>query len=86
MSVEHTKANIMETINFLSPKALDELEVFVDFLIFKEQPKVFETNRKIVKLEGLWKDLPFDINNEDIRQVRHGLTEQLKKRAARSNR
>jgi len=81
MSVEQTKANIMEAIDSLSSKALEELEVFVDFLRFKEQPKAFETTRKIVKLEGLWKDLPFDINDEDIRQVRHELTEQLKKRA-----
>ena len=39
-----------------------------------------KTPRKIAKLEGLWKDLPFDIKDEDIRQARHELTEQLEKR------
>ncbi len=80
MNVEQTRANIMEAIDSLSPKALGDLEVFIDFLRFKEQPKAFETTRKIVKLEGLWKDLPFDINDEDIRQMRHEFTEQLEKR------
>jgi len=50
-------------------------------LRFKEQPTDFETTRKVIKLEGLWKDLSFDINDKDIRQVRHELTEQLAKRA-----
>jgi hypothetical protein len=81
MNVEQNKANIMEAIDSLSPKALEELGVFIDFLRFKEQTKAFETTRKIIKLEGLWKDLPFDINDEDIRQARHELTEQLAKRA-----
>ncbi|MBC8232699.1 hypothetical protein H8E77_24385 [bacterium] len=53
MDVEQTKANIMEAMDSLSPKALEDLEVFIDFLRFKEQPKAFETTRKIIKLEGL---------------------------------
>ncbi len=73
MNIEQTKANIIEAIDFLSPKALEDLKSFVNFLQFKEQPEYSETAGKIVKLEGLWKDLPFDINDEDIRQARREL-------------
>ena len=73
--------NILETINELSPEALAELQLFLDFLCFKEQPKAFEkSSRNIVKLEGLWKDLPFDITDDDIRQVRREFTLSIQKR------
>ena len=73
--------NILETINELSPEALAELQLFLDFLQFKEQPKAFEKSfQNIVKLEGLWKDLPFDITDDDIRQVRREFTLSLQKR------
>jgi|RhiMetStandDraft_8_1073273.scaffolds.fasta_scaffold07442_2 hypothetical protein len=42
-----------------------------------------EQPRRVVQLEGLWKDVPFDISSEDIRQVRQELSEALKHRAER---
>ena len=81
MSIEQTKTRILEEIAKLSPEDLSELQLFLDFLQFKEQSKVFEkSSRKIVKLEGLWKDLPFDITDDDIRQVRREFTLSLQKR------
>jgi len=82
MNIEQPKTRILEAINELSPEALAELQLFLDFLQFKEQPKAFEKySRNIVKLEGLWKDLPFDITDDDIRQVRREFTLSLQKRA-----
>ncbi len=81
MNIEQTKTKILEAINALSPEALAELQLFLDFLRFKEQPKGFEKSfQKIVNLEGLWRDLPFDITDDDIRQVRRELTISLQKR------
>lgn len=81
MNIEQPKTRILEAINELSPEALAELQLFLDFLQFKEQPKAFEKySRNIVKLEGLWKDLPFDITDDDIRQVRREFTLSLQKR------
>ncbi|HIE27703.1 TPA: DUF2281 domain-containing protein [Candidatus Poribacteria bacterium] len=81
MNIEQTKTRILEAINELSPEDLAELQLFLDFLQFKEQPKAFEkSSQNIVKLEGLWKDLPFDITDDDIRQVRREFTLSLQKR------
>lgn len=81
MNIEQPKTRILEAINELSPEALKELQLSLDFLRFKEQPKAFErSSRNIVKLEGLWKDVPFDITDDDIRQVRHEFTLSMQKR------
>lgn len=42
-----------------------------------------ELPRRVVQLGGLWKDVPFDVSSEDIRQVRQELSEALKRRAER---
>ena len=42
-----------------------------------------EQSRRVVRLEGLWQDTPFDVSPEDIRQVRQELSEALKHRAER---
>lgn len=42
-----------------------------------------ERPRRVVQLGGLWKDVPFDVSAEDIRQVRRELSEGLKRRATR---
>jgi len=33
-----------------------------------------------MQLEGLWKDVPFDVNTDEIRQARRELSEGLKRR------
>ena len=36
---------------------------------------------RIVRLEGLWKDTPLNLTDEDFRQASHELSEALKRRA-----
>jgi hypothetical protein len=36
---------------------------------------------RVIQLEGLWKDVPFDISTDEIRQARRELSEALKHRA-----
>jgi hypothetical protein len=42
-----------------------------------------ERPERVVKLESLWKDIPFDVSTEDIREVRQELSEALKHRTER---
>ena len=39
-----------------------------------------ERSKCVVQLEGLWKDIPFDVSTEDIREVRRELSEALQRR------
>jgi len=36
--------------------------------------------KRVIQLGGLWKDVPFDISTDEIRQVRRELSEALKRR------
>jgi hypothetical protein len=38
---------------------------------------------RVVQLEGLWKDVPFDVSADEIRQARRELSEALERRAER---
>jgi predicted DNA-binding antitoxin AbrB/MazE fold protein len=40
-------------------------------------------SKRVIRLEGLWKDIPFDVSHEDIRQVRQKLSESLQRRTKR---
>jgi hypothetical protein len=37
--------------------------------------------KRVIQLEGLWKDIPFDITTDEIPQARRELSEALKRRA-----
>jgi hypothetical protein len=39
--------------------------------------------KRVIQLEGLWKDVPFDISTDEIRRARRELSEALKRRAER---
>jgi hypothetical protein len=39
--------------------------------------------KRVLQLEGLWKDVPFDISTDEIRQARRELSEGLKRRGER---
>ena len=43
----------------------------------REQPQ------RIVQLEGLWENVPFDVSTKDVRQVRGELSDALQRRAER---
>jgi hypothetical protein len=40
--------------------------------------------RNIIKLEGLWKRVPFDITDEDVREARQELGQQIATRARKA--
>ncbi len=42
-----------------------------------------ESSKHVVKSEGLWKDIPFDVSDEDIREVRRELSEAIRRRTER---
>jgi hypothetical protein len=42
-----------------------------------------ERSRRVVQLESLWTDIPFDVSPEDIREVRRELSEELQRRTER---
>jgi len=42
-----------------------------------------ESSKHVVRLEGLWKDIPFDVSDEDIREVRRELSEAIRRRTER---
>jgi hypothetical protein len=39
-----------------------------------------ERSKRVVQLERLWKDIPFDVSTEDIREARRELSEALQRR------
>jgi hypothetical protein len=39
--------------------------------------------KRVIRLEGLWKDIPFSITTDEIHQARRELSESLKHRAER---
>jgi hypothetical protein len=39
-----------------------------------------ERSKRVLQLESLWQDIPFDVSTEDIREVRRELSEALQRR------
>ena len=69
-----TKQGLYQTIESLPPKSLDELAVFLDFLAHKYQAS---QARAVIALGGLWKDVPFDVDDSHIRTLRRNITAHL---------
>lgn len=44
-------------------------------------PAGMDPSRHVVQLQGLWKDSPANLTDEDFRQASHDLSEALKRRA-----
>jgi len=82
MAAKTLKQQIHEAVETLPVQSLSELAHFVDYLQFKVsqgEPEELE----VVPLGGLWKDIPFDLTDEDIREVRREFTRRLEQRAKR---
>ena len=76
---------LLGTLNELSEDQVNEVEDFAEFLRAKTQrARTRRISRNIVKLEGLWKDVPFDIIDEDVRQARRELGQQIATRARKA--
>jgi hypothetical protein len=63
-----------KALHTLPVTAWDELLSFVRYLEFKYQRDLRDP---VVKLGGLWADVDFDVSDEDVRALRHRLTDQL---------
>ncbi len=72
-NVVATKQKIYQALQTLPPDALKEVERVVDNLQSK-------TPKPPLKLEGLWKDIPFDVDTRTIRRVRRELSRKILKR------
>ncbi len=76
----------LDTLNELSEHQVGEVEDFAEFLRMKAQcRRTSKGFRNIIKLEGLWKDLPFDITEEDVREARRELGQQIAQRAGKTH-
>ena len=70
-------SEIERTVRTLPPEAQKELQHFVDYLQHKYRTA---SPGDVVKLSGLWADVDFDVNDEDVRALRRRVTDQLLKK------
>lgn len=71
------RKKVYQTLDELPPEGFEELMRFLDFLKFKylaKQPP------EVMALGGLWKDLDFDVTDEDVRAMRQRVTIELLKK------
>ena len=72
-----TKQKILHTLNQLPPEGLEELARYLDFL--RSKYHVHEP-LKVVALGGVWKDLGFDVTEEEVRTLRERVTRRVLER------
>jgi len=76
-SKQALKQRVYQALEELPPESFEELVDFLDFLKFKYERK---PSGKVVALGGLWKDLEFDVSDEEIRELRREVTSQVLKK------
>jgi len=47
-------------------------------------PVGMDPSRRVVQIRGLWKDAPLNLTDTEFRQIRHELSEALKRRAEKA--
>ncbi len=71
--VQFAKREIYKALDKLPPEAIFKVaEVVKDFQ--EHHPK------KFISLEGIWKDIPFDVDNRTIRALRRRVSQRILKR------
>ena len=67
-TVRQLRNQIVRILADLPEESLAEVMSYVKYVRSrsKDQPEI----RRIVKLEGLWADTPFDITHEEVRELR----------------
>ena len=68
------KQKVYETIEQLPPGSFEELADFLDFLSYKYRNDDLGKN---VVLGGLWKDVPLDVTDEDVRSLQQKISHRL---------
>jgi len=86
--MEQHKTYTLETVLELAKQlsAVEKLKLVEHVLIDLEpivEAQSPKSPKRVVQLGGLWKDVPFEISHEDIRQIRRELSEALKRRVER---
>jgi hypothetical protein len=71
-----TKERILQTLDELPEESLVEVSQFLDFLKFKAKESPASPKRA-VKLGGLWEDVPFDVTDDEVRELRRAVTRHL---------
>ncbi len=67
MVADSAKQKILQAIDQLPPEGIKALAEYLDFLQYKYRVR---EPRKVVALGGLWKDLDFDVTDEEVRALR----------------
>lgn len=71
--VARTKQRIYKGLDSLTPDALTKIAEVVDSL------QTHHTNAPLA-LGGMWKDIPFDITNRDVRALRRKISRNVLRR------
>ena len=71
-----TKERILQALNELPEESLVEVSQFLDYLNFKAK-KSPASSKQVVKLGGLWEDVPFDVTDDEVRELRRAVTHRL---------
>jgi hypothetical protein len=82
MATQTVRHEVHQAIETLPAEMLAELIHYIDYLKFKASHGESE-ELEVVRLGGLWKDVPFDLTDDDIRQARREFTYRLAQRAER---
>ena len=68
------RQQVYQTIEKLPARGLEDLVEFLDYLSFRYKVAGSESN---VALGGLWKDIDFDVSDDEIKALRQQVTNQL---------
>jgi hypothetical protein len=78
---QSTKQNILMTLNELPQESLPIVEQFVKFLkVQAVKAQARQATGQVSGLGGLWLDVALDVDVQDIRRLRHELTEAVDQR------
>lgn len=68
------RQQVYQTIEKLPARGLADLVEFLDYLSFRYKVANLESN---VALGGLWRDVDFDVTDDEIRALRQQVTNKL---------
>ncbi len=74
--IQSLRELLSQQLNYLSPSHLLELSSFLGYLKHRDNLSTAKKPSPMT-LEGLWKDLPLEVTEEDIRHLRQQLTAKL---------
>ncbi len=68
------KHKVIKSLGALPPQGLEDLSQYLDFLGYKYRK---EQNDQVLALGGRWRDIPFDVSDEDVRALRRRVSDDL---------